>query len=108
MALAAGTYRLGRPRSRRSSGSIAAALLLTRFDFPFLAVRGYIDIPYMAMIVWAAALEAARPRRGTVRVRAARRCAGLLRPEAWMLAALYFLLDDLGRDLARSASGTRC
>ena len=46
-------------------GPAAGALLFTRFDFPFLAARAYIDIPYMALVVWAAALEAARPRRGT-------------------------------------------
>ena len=49
--LAAGLYRLGRGRrSRRSSASLAAALLCTRFDFPFLAARGYIDIPYLAFV----------------------------------------------------------
>ena len=42
-------------------GRVAAFLVLTRFDFPSLAVRGYIDIPFMATIVWAGALEAARP-----------------------------------------------
>src|SRR3712207_8404766 len=45
-------------------GAVAAALLLTRFDYPFLAARGYIDIPYMALVVWAATLEATHRRRG--------------------------------------------
>ena len=40
--------------------------------------------------MWAAALEAARPRRGTV-VFVLLACAGLLRPEAWLLTGLYFL-----------------
>ena len=44
--------------------TVAALLLLSRFDFAFLAVRGYIDIPYLALVVWAVALEAGRPRRG--------------------------------------------
>jgi hypothetical protein len=83
-------YRLGRIAFTPLVGAIAAALLLTRFDFAFLAARGYIDVPYMALVLWAAVLEAERPRRGgPVWVLLA--CAGLLRPEAWLLAGLYFL-----------------
>src|ERR671931_593696 len=59
-----GVYRLGRIAFTPLVGAIAAALTLTRFDFGFLAARGYIDVPYMALVIWAAALEAARPRRG--------------------------------------------
>ena len=44
----------------------------------------------MATIVWAGALEAARPRRGPV-VFLLLAAAGLMRPEAWILAGLYFL-----------------
>jgi hypothetical protein len=40
--------------------------------------------------VWAAALESERPRRGTV-VFVLLACAGLMRPEAWLLGGLYFL-----------------
>ena len=61
--LAMGMYRLGRAAFTPIIGLIAAALLLTRFDFPFLAARAYIDIPYLAFVVWAAALEVERPRR---------------------------------------------
>src|SRR5215218_8809412 len=87
--LVAGVYRLGRIAFTPLIGMIAAALLLTRFDYAFLTARGYIDIPYMAMVVWAAALEAERPRRGTS-VLILLALAGLLRPEAWVLAALYW------------------
>ena len=87
--LVAGVYRLGRVAFTPLVGAIAAALLLTRFDYAFLAARGYIDIPYMAMVVWAAALEAQRPRRGAA-VLLLLAAAGLLRPEAWVLAALYW------------------
>ena len=59
-------------RSRRSSGWSPPRCCCTRFDFPFLAARGYIDIPYLAFVVWAAALEAERPRRGTPVLPAAR------------------------------------
>src|SRR3954466_4169249 len=89
LALVAGVYRLGRLAATPLVGAVAAALLLTRFDYPFLAARGYVDIPYMALVVWAAALEAGRPRRGTP-VFLLLAGAGLLRPEAWLLAALYW------------------
>jgi hypothetical protein len=90
LALVAGVYRLGRLAASPLVGAIAAALLLTRFDYAFLAARGYIDIPYMALVVWAAVLEAARRRRGAP-VFLLLGAAGLLRPEAWMLAGLYWL-----------------
>jgi hypothetical protein len=88
--LAAGLYRLGRASFGTLVGLAAAGLLCTRFDFPFLAARAYIDIPYLAFVVWAAALEAEKPRRGTV-VFVLLACAGLMRPEAWLLSGLYFL-----------------
>ncbi len=90
LTLVAGVYRLGRLAATPLVGAIAAALLLTRFDYPFLAARGYIDIPYMALVVWAAVLEGSRPKRGTP-VFVLLAAAGLLRPEAWLLAALYWL-----------------
>jgi len=88
--LAAGMYRLGRASFGIVSGLIAAALLCTRFDFPFLAARAYIDIPYLALIVWAVAFEAGSRRRGTP-VFVLLAAAGLLRPEAWLLSGLYWL-----------------
>jgi hypothetical protein len=88
--LAAGLYRLAAASFGTLVGLAAAALLCTRFDFPFLAARAYIDIPYLAFVVWAAALEAERPRRGTV-VFVLLACAGLMRPEAWLLSGLYWL-----------------
>src|SRR3954452_7835607 len=90
VALAAGLYRLGRLSFGPLVGAVAAGLLCTRFDFPFLAVRGYIDIPYLALVVWAAALEVARPRRG-LPVFLLLTAAALLRPEAWILIGAYWL-----------------
>jgi hypothetical protein len=89
VALVAGVYRLGRVAFTPLVGAIAAVLLMSRFDYGFLAARGYIDIPYMALVVWAAAIEAGTPRRG-VPVLLLLSAAGLLRPEAWVLAALYW------------------
>src|SRR4051794_18780567 len=88
--LAAGMYRLARASFTTVVGLIAAALLCPRFDSPFLAARAYIDIPSPALIVWAVALEAERPRRGTP-VFVLLAAAGLLRPEAWLLSGLYWL-----------------
>ena len=85
-----GVYRLGQIAFTPLVGGIAAALVLTRFDFGFLAARGYIDIPYMALVVWGAVLEARSPRRG-VPVLLLLAAAGMLRPEAWVLAGLYWL-----------------
>ncbi|TMM04502.1 MAG: hypothetical protein E6G10_04710 [Actinobacteria bacterium] len=90
VALAAGLYRLGRLSFGPLVGGVGAALLCTRFDFPFLAVRGYIDIPYLALVVWAAAFEVERPRRG-LPVFLLLTAAALLRPEAWILIGLYWL-----------------
>lgn len=90
LALVWGIYRLGRVAFTPLVGLVAAALLVTRFDFGFLAARGYIDVSYLALVVWAAVLEAQRPRRGwPVLVLLA--LAGMLRPEAWVLAGLYFV-----------------
>jgi hypothetical protein len=90
LALVAAVYKLAATAFTPLIGAVAALLLLTRFDFGFLAVRGYIDIPYLALVVWAVALEAARPRRG-LPVFALLVAAGLLRPEAWLLLGLYWL-----------------
>src|SRR3954470_1551839 len=90
VALAAGMYRLGQLSFGPLVGFVAAGLVCTRFDFPFLAARGYIDIPFLAIVVWAAALEVARPRRG-LPVFLLLTAASLLRPEAWVLIALYWL-----------------
>jgi hypothetical protein len=90
VALVVGLYELGKACFTPLVGAVAAALLVTRFDFPFLAARGYIDPAYLALVVWAAVLEVRRPRRGTA-VLALLALAGLLRPEGWVLAGLYFL-----------------
>jgi hypothetical protein len=90
VALAAGLYRLGRLTFGPLVGGIAAAVLCTRFDYEYYAAQGYLDFSYMALVVWAGALEAARPRRG-VPVFAMLVAAGLLRPDAWLLSGVYFL-----------------
>ena len=90
VALVAGVYRLGRLTFGPLVGAIAALILCTRFDYESLAAQGYLDFSYMALVVWAGALEAARPRRGVL-VFSLLAAAGLLRPDAWLLCGVYFL-----------------
>jgi hypothetical protein len=96
VALVAALYALGKATFGVVVGAVAALLLLSRLDFPFFAARGYIDVPYLALVIWAGALEARTPRRGgPVWVLLA--LAGLLRPEAWGLAAVYAVWVSWGR-----------
>lgn len=93
VALVAGVVRLGAVSFGVVAGIVAAALLLTRLNFAFLAAFGYIDIPYLALLVWAGALVArdvmADVRRNRPVVWLLLVTAGLLRPEGWAFAALY-------------------
>ena len=88
--VAGGLYRLTRVAFTPIVGAVAVLLLLTRFNLEFLAARGYVDLAYCAAIVWAAALEVERPRRGSA-VFLLLLCAELIRPDAWLLAGLYWL-----------------
>ncbi len=90
VALTAGIYRLTRLCFGTVVAVLAALLMLTRLFDANLAAEGYLDITYLALIVWAAALEVGRRRRGTA-VFALLAAAGLLRPDAWVLSGLYWL-----------------
>jgi hypothetical protein len=90
VALVALIYRLGRLCFGPVVGVVAALLVLSRFFLENLAAQGYLDISYIALIVWAVVLEVERPRRGWP-VLAVLALAGLLRPDAWFLAAAYWL-----------------
>lgn len=70
-----------------------AAALLTGSSFALLlyAARAYVDVPFLALVIWAAALEAERPRERPLLVMTLLAVAGLLRPEAWLLAGAYWL-----------------
>jgi len=90
VALVAGAYRLGRLCFGPVVGLLASLLVLSRFFDENLAAQGYLDISYVALIVWAVVLEVERPRRGTP-VFLMLAAAGLLRPEAWALSGIYWL-----------------
>lgn len=70
--------------------SVALAVLLTRTDLEFFALRAIVDVPFLALVFGAAVLEVTRPRRGAP-VLVLLALAGLLRPEAWVLSGAYVL-----------------
>src|SRR6185437_11462615 len=90
VAVVAGSYRLGRLCFGPVVGVLAGLLVLSRFFVENLAAQGYLDISYVALIVWATALEIERPRRGPL-VFLLLAAAGLLRPDARLLSGLYWL-----------------
>jgi hypothetical protein len=90
VAVVAGMYRLGRLCFGPLVGLFAALLVLSRFFIENLAAQGYLDISYVALIVWAIVFEVQRPRRGTP-VFVLLAAAGLLRPDAWVLSGAYWL-----------------
>ncbi len=90
VALVAGSYRLGRLCFGPVVGAVTGLLVLSRFFVENLAAQGYLDISYVALVIWALALEVQRPRRG-LPVFLLLGAAGLLRPDAWVLSGLYWL-----------------
>lgn len=89
-AVAVGLFRLGAELFAWPVGLLAAAIFLTRVPPLNFGIRGYVDLPTIALIVWAAVLEVRRPRRGAP-VLVLLGLAGLLRPEAWLLAGVYWI-----------------
>jgi hypothetical protein len=83
-------FRLGQAAFAWPVGLLAALVVATREPFLSQAVRAYVDVPFLALVVVAVVLEARRPRRGWP-VLVLLGLAGLLRPEAWLLAAAYWL-----------------
>ena len=72
-----GTYRLGAAVFGRWSGALAALFVAASASFLLYAARGYVDSPFLALVVWAAVLEAsdrAAPPLGAARAR--RACCG--------------------------------
>jgi hypothetical protein len=69
---------------------VAVLVMLTRTDLEFFALRGVVDIWFLFFVFAAAAMEVRQPRRG-MPVMILLTLAGLLRPEAWVLAGVYVL-----------------
>ena len=83
-------FRLGSLAFGWPVGLLAAVIVATRQPLDSYAIRAYIDIPFAALVLYAALLEARLPKRG-VPVLVLLAVAGLLRPEAWLFAGVYFL-----------------
>ena len=102
VALIGGAYALARALFGSAVAAAGALFVGSSFAFLLYAVRAFVDVPFLALVVWAAALEVARPRRGLVPLTLLA-AAGLLRPEAWVLAGLYWLWCLPGRELRARA-----
>ena len=85
-----GTYRLGEALFSRLVGVVAVLLVGSSTGVIGAGLSVYLDMPYLALVVWAAVLEVRKPRRGTSVV-VLLTVAALLRPEAAVLAAAYWL-----------------
>jgi hypothetical protein len=72
------------------AGLLGAALVFTSPSVFAVATRDPGDVGFAALVAAAVVAELARPRRGTV-VLVLLALAGLLRPEAWLLAGVYWL-----------------
>jgi hypothetical protein len=81
-------YRLGERLFAPAAGVVLALLLLTRPVLVHQALTANIDVPFLALVLAAAAMEAKQKRRGWP-VLAVLAVAGLLRPEAWLLGVAY-------------------
>jgi hypothetical protein len=88
------------------AGIVAAALVLTRAPVLSFGTRAYVDLPYVALVLGALALELRRPRCGAP-VLVLLALAGLLRPEAWLFSGAYLVwiafVPGEGRFSARPA-----
>jgi hypothetical protein len=105
-ALVWGIFLLGRECFGWPVGALAALTLATRDPILSQGVRAYVDVPFLALVVAAAVVEVRRPRRGAP-VLVLLALAGLLRPEAWLIAGAYwlYLARDLPRDRAVRLAG---
>ena len=100
-------FRLGQAWFSAPVGLLAAALLVTREPVLSYGIRGYVDIPYVVLVLTALLVETRRHYSGAP-VLWLLALAGLLRPEAWLLAACYWVYlaraDACGRsELVRLA-----
>ena len=75
-ALVWGVFLLGRESFGWPVGALAAFVVATRDPFLSQAVRAYVDIPFLALVVAAAVLEVRRPAPRAAGARAARRWPG--------------------------------
>lgn len=83
-------YQLGSELFNKPAGVLAALVILSRPAFAKNAEAAYQDIPFVLFVCWALLLEVRAARRGWP-VLLLLTLAGLLRPEGWVLAGVYWL-----------------
>lgn len=88
-ALAWVVYELGNEFFGVAAGVLAALIIVTREPVLSFGVRAYLDVPYVVLVL-GALLAQARGRSPRL-VLGLLGLAGLLRPEAWLFAAVYVL-----------------
>ena len=103
VALIAGAFALGRALFGTAAAVAGALFVGSSFAFLLYAVRAFVDVPFLALVVWAAALAVRGERARPWAPMALLAAAGLLRPEAWVLAGLYWLWCLPGRSTRERA-----
>ena len=94
-AFVASAFRLGQTLFGTLAGALAALLLATRAPLWGFSELAFMDAWAAALVVWAATLEVRTPRRGAP-VLVLLAFAGLIRPEVWLFAAVYWVWIALG------------
>ncbi len=104
-ALVSGAWALGAEIGGMAGGAVAALLVATRSDLGREAAFASVDLPFLALVIWAV-VAAARRGPASALPLALLVPAGLLRPEAWglSLAALAWAAATGGAPLRRLAA----
>jgi hypothetical protein len=99
-------FRLGRALAGTAAGVLAALVVGTRPRVDFFATHSFVDVPFAALVLLAAAL-AVEARENGRRVLWLLLLAGLLRPEAWGLTILWgaWLVWTERRESLRTLAG---
>lgn len=82
-------FRLGRTSAGRAAGLLAAVLAAIQPELLIQGATSGKDIPFAALCLLAASYALEGAERHWIRVMVLLAVAGLIRPEAWLLAALY-------------------
>jgi hypothetical protein len=82
-------FRLGRALWSPALGLLAVALLVTRPELILYGTNAYRDVPFAALVLFAAALTIESTTRNWRTALILLAVAGLIRPEAWALSILY-------------------
>jgi hypothetical protein len=97
LALLYAVFRLGRALWSPALGLLAVGLLITRPDLILYGTNAYRDVPFAALVLFAAALTIESTSRNWRTALILLAVAGLIRPEAWALSVLYAAWLELRR-----------